>query len=90
MYYLYKYYIESHVSTTKPHIYDEEWDAEMDEESDEQDDDEAAPLHVQPRYVHVPQVPQAQPQPIYYVPAQYYPTPMYYAPQVTPVYHTQQ
>jgi len=87
MYYLYKYYVESHVSTTKKHIYSEYKDVELDEESDLVHEHDSMPLHVQPRYV---QAPQAQPQPIYYVPMPYYPTPMYYAPQVTPVYHTQQ
>lgn len=95
MYYLYKYFMDSHVpQTPKTYAYygdSDDSDVELDEESDEEGDEET-PMRVQPRYIHVPQQQvQQQPQPIYYVSVPYYPTPMYYAPsQVTPVYHTQQ
>jgi hypothetical protein len=92
MYYLYKYFMESHVpTTTKTYSYYEDSDdsdVELNEESDEEGDEET-PL--QPQYIHVPQ--QVQPQPMYYVPVLYYPNQMYYGytnSQVTPVYHTQQ
>jgi hypothetical protein len=92
MYYLYKYFMESHVpTTTKTYSYYEDSDdsdVELNEESDEEGDEET-PL--QPQYIHVPQ--QVQPQPMYYVPVPYYPNQMHYGytnSQVSPVYHTQQ
>jgi len=89
MYYLYKYYMASHVpaKTSSSHVtYDSDY------ESDEESDEEVQRL-IKPRTPATtfrPVVQQQQQQQIVYIPMPYYnttPTTAYYAPQTAPVYY---
>jgi hypothetical protein len=88
MYYLYRYFMESHVNASKPsstYVGYEESDNE-DEESD-MDSDQKVTVQLLPRQISHRPNPVQQQQPVYYMPVPYYTTtPTYYAPQVTHIY----
>ncbi len=89
MYYLYKYYMESHVTTKTPSTLN--YDSE--DEIEDEDSDEEVQRLIMPRTSAAtfrPAVQQQQQQQVVYIPMPYYtttPTNAYYTPQTAPVYY---